>query len=331
MSPMRAPLAWNGRRVLVTGGDGFIGSRLACRLVEYGAVVTALVKRPPPESGSGLGAWRLLGAVTVRIGDVGNPNVVATIVEEARPDVVFHLAAQSLVAQAQKNAWETIDTNVRGTQNVLESSCRAGARAVVVASSDKAYGSGARLPYTEDTPLRGTNVYEASKVAAEAIVRAVACASRLPVAITRCANVFGPADHHASRIVPDVSWSLAANRAPVIRGSGEHRRDLLFLDDAVDGYLALAEAVAAGLVEPGEAFNFGSGVAVRIRDLVDRLVAVSGRPQLRPAVMALATPFEIAAQCVDATKARERLGWRPQVTLDDGLQRTFRWYAEHPR
>jgi CDP-glucose 4,6-dehydratase len=243
-------------------------------------------------------------------------------------DVVFHLGAQTQVRHAQRQPFGTLEANVHGTYNLLEAArrCARPVCALVVASSDKAYGESDTLPYTEDHPLAGRNIYDASKSAADLLASAYAHGYDLPLGIARCGNIYGGGDLNWDRIVPGTIRSLLRGERPIIRSDGTLRRDYLFVDDAVTGYLALGAALIDGR-EHGEAFNFGHGEPVSVLDLVEEIGRAVGRTDLAPIVQSDA-PNEIPAQWLDATKARIRLGWAPAFTLREGLQRTVEWYRE---
>jgi CDP-glucose 4,6-dehydratase len=247
---------------------------------------------------------------------------------EYEVDVVFHLGAQTQVRHAQRRPFGTLEANVSGTYNLLEAARRAAQpmHALVVASSDKAYGESSALPYTEEHPLAGRNIYDASKSAADLLAAAYASSYDMPVGIARCANIYGGGDLNWDRIVPGTIRSLLRGERPVIRSDGTPRRDYLFVDDAVAGYLSLGAALMDGR-EHGEAFNFGHGEPVAVLDLVEEIGRAVGRADLAPIVQSDA-PNEILAQWLDATKARTRLGWTPAFTLHDGIKRTVEWYRE---
>jgi len=180
-------------------------------------------------------------------------------------DVVFHLGAQTQVRHAQRQPWATMEANVRGTYNLLEAVHRVApqVRALVVASSDKAYGESLTLPYTEMHPLAGRNIYDASKSAADLLTSAYGTSFDLPVGIARCANIYGAGDLNWDRIVPGTIRSLLRGEAPIIRSDGTLQRDYLHVDDAVTAYLALGAALMDGR-ERSEAFNFGHGRPVSV-------------------------------------------------------------------
>jgi CDP-glucose 4,6-dehydratase len=248
------------------------------------------------------------------------------VLVEYEVDVIFHLGAQTQVRHAQRQPWATMEANVRGTYNLLEAvrRCPRHVQAVVIASSDKAYGASDALPYTEEHPLAGRNIYDASKSAADLLASAYANSYGLPLGIARCGNIYGGGDLNWDRIVPGTIRSLLWGEAPIIRSDGTLQRDYLHVDDVVTGYLALGEALMVGH-ELGEAFNFGSGRPVAVLEIVNEIAKVLGRTDLAPIIKSDA-PNEIAAQWLDASKAASRLGWTPALTLSEGLRRTAEWY-----
>jgi CDP-glucose 4,6-dehydratase len=318
--------AYAGRTVFVTGASGMVGSWLVRSLLSGGASVVALLRDQDPRS------------ELTRSGDDGRVARVRGSLEDAAlleralveydVDAVFHLGAQTQVRHAQRHPFGTLEANVRGTYNLLEAVRRAARPllALVVASSDKAYGESRTLPYTELHPLAGRNIYEASKSAADLLTSAYANSYDLPIGIARCGNIYGGGDMNWDRIVPGTIRSLLQGERPIIRSDGTSRRDYLYVDDAVTAYLALGAALMRGH-ERGEAFNFGHGEPVAVLDLVKEIGQAVGRQDLAPLVQSDA-PNEISAQWLDATKARTRLAWAPAFTLPNGLIRTVEWYRE---
>ncbi len=313
---------------LVTGGHGFIGSHLARALVERGDTVTVVDSARPAVSG--LALHGIAAEVELETGSVEDAGLMAAVLAAGQFDTVFHLAAQTLVGEARANPTRTFETNVRGTWTLLEACRRADVPAVIVASSDKAYGPSADLPYREDAPLSPAAPYEASKAAADVIARGYWESHGVPVAVTRLANVYGGGDQNFSRIVPEAITAALEDRAPVIRSDGSPERDFLYVSDAVAAYLAVESAVGAGGPAAGEAFNAGTGAAHSVRDVLE-LVAEGVDTDLEPEYLGSGTPEgEIDRQYVDATKLVGMTGWRPQVPLEEGIGHTVAWYREHP-
>jgi CDP-glucose 4,6-dehydratase len=316
------------KRALVTGGHGFIGSHLARALLERGDAVTVLDLAPPPLSG--LTLQGIAPEIELVEADLGDAQRVGATIDAGEFDVVFHLAAQTLVGPAMADPAATFEANVRGSWTLLEACRHADVPALVVASSDKAYGPSEVLPYREGMPLRPASPYEASKAAADAIALSYRPAYGLPVAVTRFANVYGGGDLNFSRLVPEAIAAVLDGRRPQIRSDGSPERDFLYVDDAVAAYLAIEHAVGAGGPAAGEAFNAGGERPYPVAEVLGAIAAVSGAG-LEPEYHGIGNPSgEIDRQYVDSAKLRGATGWRPQVALEDGLGRTLEWYRNHP-
>ena len=319
-----------GSTVLVTGAQGFIGSWVAERLLDDGARV--VVPRRDFEPAARFRTDGIEERCTVALADIQDHASLVRVLNEHAVDTVFHLAAQTIVGTANRSPLSTFEANIRGTYVLLDA-CRAvgdvgdPVSRIVVASSDKAYGSHEELPYREDFPLQPTYPYDVSKAATDMIARSFAATYGMPVAVTRLANVYGGGDLNWSRIVPDTCRALIEGRAPVIRSDGSPERDYLYVEDAVDAYLAIAASLDDESLR-GRAWNAGWGSPLSVREIVDRLIAVSGH-EASPDVQGAGTPHgEIDRQYLDSTAIRDGLGWAPRISLDDGLARTFAWYAE---
>ena len=314
--------------VLVTGAQGFIGSWLAERLLGEGARV--VVPRRDFEPGSRFQTDGIAERCVMVQADLGDYPALVRILNEHRVSTVFHLAAQTVVGTANRSPLSTFETNVRGTYNLLEA-CRAVAvvgesiRAVVVASSDKAYGDQDELPYREDFALRPRYPYDVSKACADMIARSYAATYDLSVAVTRLGNVYGGGDLNRSRIVPDTADALIRGKRPQLRSNGTPERDYVYVEDAVAAYLAVADSLEEPAMS-GRAWNAGCGRAVPALEVVERLIAVSGI-DVEPEIRGEGTPHgEIHRQFLDSTAIREELGWEPSWNLDDGLAKSWDWY-----
>lgn len=317
---------WQGKRVLVTGAYGFLAGHLIEALLERKADVIGLVRDCPAESYLQL---RGLDTRLTRVqGDITDLEACRRAMNEHEVEVVFHLAAQAIVGMANRSPLSTFESNIRGTYVLLEA-CRelcadqSPLQAIVVASSDKAYGDQAELPYREEAPLLGLHPYDASKSCADLITRAYHKTYALPVAVTRCANLYGPGDLNFSRIVPATLKSVIEGDRPIIRSDGSPQRDYLFVKDAAEGYLALAEGVAAGPAA-GRAYNLGTGVPVTVLELVAGIIAATGS-DLTPDVQGTANS-EIQHQYLDPSRARAELAWTARTSLAQGLQASYDWY-----
>jgi CDP-glucose 4,6-dehydratase len=316
--------------VLVTGAQGFIGSWLAERLLDQGARV--VVPRRDVEPDTRFRCDGIEARCVVVAADIQDYDAMLRVLNEHDVDSVFHLAAQTIVGTANRSPLSTFEANVRGTYVLLEA-CRAlgtgggPVSRIVVASSDKAYGSHDVLPYREDFALQPTFPYDVSKACTDLIARSFATTYELPVAVTRLANVYGGGDLNWSRIIPDTCRALARGEAPAIRSDGTPERDYLYVEDAVEAYLAVGRSLDDGRWR-GRAWNAGWGSPLAVREIVDRLIAVSGSGAMAD-VQGNGKPHgEIDRQYLDSSAIRAELGWEPRIALDEGLRRTYEWYAE---
>jgi CDP-glucose 4,6-dehydratase len=317
---------WQRRRVFVTGATGLVGSWLAEWLVNAGADVVALVRDGVP--GSNFYRFGLDSRVATVRGDLEDYPLMARILNEYEIEVVFHLAAQTIVGIANQNPLSTFSANIQGTWNVLEAARHARhIKAVVQASSDKAYGTHAVLPYTEEAPLIGRHPYDVSKSCADLIAQSYWVTYKLPVAITRCGNFYGGGDLNFNRIVPGTIRSLVDGQRPVIRSDGTLIRDYFYVKDGVGAYIVTAEKLLVGKAE-GEAYNFSNEIQVNVRELVEIISRVAGVTHLEPVIMNDA-PNEIPHQYLSAAKARRELDWTPSYTLEQGMGETVAWYREY--
>lgn len=312
-----------GRRVLVTGADGFIGSHVVERLVADGAEVRAFCAY----NSNGSYGWLdelpdVRGAVDLRLGDVRDAGSVEAAVDGC--EVVLHLAALIAIPYSYEAPRSYVDTNVTGTLNVLEAVKRTSAARLVHTSTSEVYGTPDTVPITEDHPLRGQSPYSASKIAADKLCEAWACSFGTPVVVLRPFNTFGPRQS-ARAVITTVLSQLLAGRTEIRLGSTAPRRDFTFVTDTVDGFVRAATAA----LEPGTVVQLGTGTTVSIGELVERagkalevdVTVVEDEQRVRP------ERSEVMVLLSDPRRARELLGWRPTVSLDEGLARTAAWLA----
>jgi CDP-glucose 4,6-dehydratase len=314
-------------RALITGARGFAASWLAKTLLESGAQVTSLDRegaRP-----TGLELHDIAGDVNDLVGDLRDYELVLGLLRGDGIDAVFHLAAQAIVGDANASPVPTFRANVEGSWVVLEACREAGVELVVTASSDKAYGPHEELPYTEDSALQPLFPYDVSKAAADLIARSYWHTYGLPVAVIRCANLYGGGDRSFSRLIPETATAVLDGRPPIIRSDGSPERDFLYVEDAASAYLAVADALTSGRTG-GEAFNAGWGRSHSVREVVE-LVCELGPGDLEPDYRGSGKPSgEIDRQYLDSTKIRREIGWEPAVELREGIRRTLDWYAANP-
>jgi CDP-glucose 4,6-dehydratase len=318
---------WRGRIALVTGATGLVGSWLVPKLLSRGAKVAALVRDSDPQS------------ELVRSGTIARCTVVSGRLEsfadlersivDSEVDTVFHLGAQTIVGTAYRSPLATFEANIRGTYNLLEACRRQSGlvRRIVVASSDKAYGEGRVLPYTEEMPANGRHPYDVSKSCADLLAQTYASTYGLPIAVARCGNIYGGGDLNWSRLIPGTIRSALEGRNPVIRSDGRFTRDYVHAEDAVDAYLALAEGLEREDVRGG-VFNFGPGAPATVLEVTQVVLAATGRTDLVPDIRNEAVA-EIREQTLDSSKARRILGWAPARELHEGLAETVAWYRRY--
>jgi CDP-glucose 4,6-dehydratase len=316
---------WEGRSVFVTGAGGFVASWLAHRLAELGAQVTVVLRDEPMLSN--FRVLRLGERLNMVRGSITDEGLVDRILNEYEVDSCFHLAAQAIVGIANRSPISTFESNIKGTWCVLEA-CRVSktVERVVVASSDKAYGSQPVLPYTEDMALLGVNPYDASKACTDILARSYQRTFDMPLAIARCANIYGGGDLNFSRLIPGSIRSALAGERPIIRSDGTPVREYLYVDDAVTAYLTLGEHARDKRV-CGNAFNFGTDYPISAMDLVRRILMIAGAANLEPDVRGTGRLVgEIDRQYLNSELAQRTLGWRPAIRLEEGLGRTVAWY-----
>jgi len=309
----------------VTGAYGVLGAWLVKALLERGEQVVVLRRDDVPNS-----ALIIEGTeerCSVVRGDLVEPGVVERAIGEYEVDTVYHLAAQTIVGTANRSPVSTFESNIRGTWTLLEACRIQNVARTVVAASDKAYGPTDQLPYKETHPLNAKYPYDVSKAATDLITRSYFHTYGLPTAITRFANIYGGGDLNPSRLVPEAVAAALAGRAPVIRSDGSPQRDFLYVEDAAAAYLAIADALpGAG----GEAFNAGGDEPHSVLEIVELVCRAAGT-DVQPDVQGEGVPHaEIDRQYVDSTKLRELTGWKPQVSLEEGVARTVEWYRAHP-
>jgi len=315
---------WKNRNVFVTGCTGLLGSWLTKALVEKGASVTGLIRDLVPKSNLNWSGFN--NEINIVRGETEDYFLLERTINEYEVDTVFHLAAQTIVTIANRNPISTFESNIKGTWNILEVCRRAPlVKRIIVASSDKAYGDQEKLPYDENTSLEGRHPYDVSKSCADLLCRAYFETYKLPVCVTRCGNFYGGGDLNFNRIVPGTIRSVLNKEAPVIRSDGTLVRDYFYIEDAVEAYLLLAEKMGELGVQ-GEAFNFSNEIQVTVLELVEKILKIM-KSSLKPKVLGEATN-EIKHQYLSAKKARKILNWRPRYTLEEGLQRTIKWYED---
>lgn len=294
-----------GKRVLVTGAGGFVGTHLAKKLVSVGADVVATSRQR-----DGI--------------DVTRKETLEPIFKQ-KLAVVFHLAGEAIVEAGQEAPYETFRTNIMGTLNILELSRMYGVQRVIIASSVQVYGAGLP-PFREDDPPLPSRPYETSKTATDLLAQSYADSFGLPVVIPRFVNIYGPGDTHFTRLIPKTLDHLVKNK-PMPLWGGSAKREYLYIDDATQAYLLLA-TISDAKLERNRIFNFGTDLPVSVRDLIQTIGTLAGTP-VRLVRSGHVREHEISDQYVSWEKAGRILGWKPKVSLTEGLKRTIDWYKQY--
>lgn len=310
---------WEGRPVLVTGHTGFKGAWLALWLHSLGARVTGFGSDPPAATPSLFESARIGELVDDRRGDVRDADAVRDVVRRTRPEIVFHLAARAIVRAALEDPAGTFAVNVLGTAHVLDAARDA---AVVCVTSDKCYAPGPG-PHREGDPLGGDDPYSASKAAQEHVAAAYRATLGVRVATARAGNVIGGGDWGRDRLLPDLARAREVG-APVVLRHPDAVRPWQHVLDPLAGYLRLAERLH-GSSEWATAWNFGPDDAQSVRWVVERV------RERWPVVIEVAGPgdsVEAPELRLDASAARERLGWTPRLDASAAVAATVSWYDE---
>jgi CDP-glucose 4,6-dehydratase len=312
------------RNVLVTGGTGLAGAHLIEALLaqQPNKIVTTIRTQDPF---SYFFMRNLDQQVVLAHCDIRDYSRLVDVITKHDIEVIFHLAAQPIVQSAYRFPREVIDSNVMGTSNVLEAARISGqVKAVVVASSDKAYGASEVLPYKEDTPLEGLHPYDMSKSATDLLTRSYYKTYGLPVVVTRFGNIYGPGDDNFNRIIPGVIKALVHDEPFEIRSNGKLIREYLYVKDVAQGYIAAANAIDT---VKGEAFNFGSKHIYSAIDIAKLVMQVYGKEV--PIKILDIAKNEIPEQRLDFSKAKELLHWNAEANLTTAIQETIQWYKEY--
>lgn len=320
------PSFWQDRNVLVTGSTGLVGGWVVKSLKKLNANIVTIIRDWVP--GSLINKEDLWSHINVVRGDICDQALLERVIAEYEIQTILHLAAQTIVPIANRNPVSTFETNIAGTWRLLEA-CKNNptVKQIVIASSDKAYGEAAELPYTELTPLQAKYPYDVSKSCADLIAQSYAQTWDTPVVITRCGNFYGGGDLNWNRIVPGTVRSILREKRPQIRSTGKLVRDYIYVEDAVSSYLLLAEKLEENPSLKGQAFNFSNETPRSALEIV-KAILTHMNSSLEAEILGEANK-EIENQYLDATKAKTILGWKPLFSLDEGLKRTIKWYENY--
>lgn len=346
---------WYGKRVLITGGDGFVASNLTDSLIRKGAVVTVSVrhKRAIPTSE----LLRHADRPDIEVSEMLDYTEVQRLCNRHQIDTIFHLAASAIVSDAANAPMSTLQNNIGPTLNILEAARVNNIPRVIIASTDKSYGDHADpddpepLPYREQHALRGLDVYSASKACADLMAQTYAFQFDLPVLVVRSCNIYGPGDLNYSRLIPRTTLRMLNGQPPVINlGNADVLREYIYVDDLVNAYEFLGEHLDQHYATPmpnrgrgtygWSAYNVGAYTAraekpvsefanircvTQVIDQLQKLLGTALEPQTIPKPSNF---IEIPDQFLDSSKLHD-FGFVPQVDLEEGLERTVAWYRDH--
>lgn len=316
---------WEGRKILVTGAGGFIGSHLVEALVEKGASVRAFIRY---NSRNDVGALSLvpkevLDHVEIEFGDLRDLPSVQEVIKGI--SYVFHLGALISIPYSYLHPAEVVETNLVGTMNVLLAARNSGVERVIHTSTSEVYGTALHVPIDENHPLQAQSPYSASKIGADKLAESFFRSYNLPIVTLRPFNTYGPRQSARAVIPTIISQALTQNTIRL--GNLDSRRDLTYVTDTVEGFMKVAEASGV----EGDTFNLGSGNEVRIGDLAREIISIIGKPikivvdpnRLRP------EKSEVQRLLSDNSLAREKLSWGPKTSLSQGLKSTIAWVKDH--
>ncbi|MEW6716784.1 MAG: GDP-mannose 4,6-dehydratase [Chloroflexota bacterium] len=316
---------WQGKKVLVTGAGGFIASHLVERLVTEGAYVRAFVRY---NSRGDPGLLKLLPsdvfeALEIVAGDLRDLPAIQEAVKGV--SLIFHLGALIAIPYSYVHPAEVVETNVMGTLNVLLASRYVEVERIIHTSTSEVYGTAMEVPICEDHPLQGQSPYSASKIGADKLAESFYCAYNLPIVTLRPFNTYGPRQSTRAVIPTIITQALTGNTIKL--GNLEAIRDFTYISDTISGFLKVA---TTSEIE-GETFNLGTGYEVSIGELTEKILSLIGKSAKIMVDSARLRPekSEVERLLSDNRKAREILGWQPQITLDDGLQHTINWISDN--
>lgn len=314
---------WTKKNVLVTGANGFLASWLVKDLIENESNVIALNFEDNPVS---IFEFEKLDQKTELVrGDILDFELIKSLISKHDIDIIFHLGAQAICNIAMDDPAATLDTNIRGTINILEAVRQIKPSiGVIVASSDKAYGTHTSLPYEETFALKGEFPYEVSKSCADLISQMYFNTYSLPISVVRCGNIYGGGDAHFSRIFPQTIWRLSNNIEPLLKNNTI--RDYLYVEDAVSGYKLIAENIND--IACGENYNIGNRRPTSVKELIQMLTEYMGKEGIEPEV-STDIPSEINEQWLSNSKITNHLGWQAKIDLEEGLKLTTDWYLQY--
>ncbi|MCJ0907482.1 GDP-mannose 4,6-dehydratase [Rhodococcus sp. ARC_M6] len=314
---------WSGRKVLVTGGEGFIGSSLVEQLLAQGAQVRVLAHYKPYAEAGFLSDH--LADIEMIAGDVRDSGQVLDAAEGI--DTIFHLAALIGIPYSYQAPQTYLETNVLGTQNIVDAARRHGVRRVVHTSTSEVYGTAQKVPISETHPLQPQSPYSASKIAADMVALSYFHSFDTPISICRPFNTFGPRQSTRA-VIPAILHQLHSGADEIAAGTMTPTRDFTYVEDTARGFMAIAESERT----LGRTLNLGTGQEISIRDLIDVLIEITGSSASVTTENSRHRPAgsEVHRLVSDNSRVRELTNWSPQISLREGLMRTSEWIKAHP-
>lgn len=307
------------KRVAVTGITGLLGARLANILAERGFVVYGLIREEPSNI-------YLHSKINKVYGNVTSIEDTSYFIKKAKPDYIFHLAAQTQAYESITHPYETFHTNFLGSLNILEAArLYANATAIVVASTDKSYGELEGEEYLESTPLNGKFPYDASKVTTDVLARSYRHSFEMPVVSTRACNIYGPGDNNTQRLIPGIVKAFLTNKEFTIRNGGRDIREYMHVDDVVEAYLKIAEYASNENLH--SAFNISSGKAYSTIEVFNLMEKAIGKEINSKIIFDEAK--EISKQVMSHKLLTSATGWEPRISLEDGIKAVTAWYLNN--
>ncbi len=314
-----------GKKVLVTGADGFIGSHLVERLIDEGCKVKAFVYYNSFNSWGWLDNFskEKLDKIEIFTGDIRDPNGVRTAVKDV--DVIFHLAALIAIPYSYHSPDSYVDTNIKGTLNILQAARDFNIKKILVTSTSEVYGTALYVPIDEKHPRQGQSPYSATKIGADHIAESFYRSFNLPVTIVRPFNTFGPRQS-ARAVIPTIITQLLNGKTEIKLGALHPTRDLLFVKDTANGFVEIAKSDKT----IGQEINIATKSEISIKDLAQKIIdlinpkakIITDNERLRPA------KSEVERLFGDNTKIKEITNWKQNFNLEQGLQQTIEWFSD---
>ena len=334
---MKKDTFWKNKNVFITGVAGFVGSNLAKNLIKSGANVIGLTQNKKKHSL--LYLEEIDKKIDLIFGDITNMELLNNIFIKYNIEICFHLAAQVEVGLAAKNPYLTWETNVRGTYTLLEviRKNKKKIKSIIIASSDKAYGEypPKSLPYKEDYELKANFPYDTSKACADIIAKSYSSKLfKLPIVITRFANIYGPGQLNFTAIIPDAIRSCLLNKKFLMRSNGEAIRDFIYIDDIIDLYKLLSKNLYLNPKKfKGEVFNAGTNIKHKIKDIVKKIfIHTKKQNELKIIYRKIKNNKlngELSIQFMDYEKLNNYLGWKPKYKFSEVLPELIKWYQKY--